>query len=62
MHAHEVVHRDHDVEHLLAGDEAVAVEVVQRERPAELLVGRPAEEGGQGHKHVLELEVKQNVF
>ena len=61
MQAHEVVDGEDDVEHLPPRDEAVAVEVVQRERPAQPLVRGTAQEGRQGDQHVLK-HGKQSVF
>ena len=43
VQAHEVVDREDDVEHLPPRDEAVAVEVVQREGPPQPLVRRTAQ-------------------
>ena len=59
MEAHEVVDCEDDVEDLPARDEAVPVEVVQRERPPQALVRRPAKERRQGDQHVLQ-EPKQH--
>ena len=62
VQAHEVVDREDDVEHLPPRDEAVAVEVVQRERPPQPLVRRTAQERRQGDQHVLERDCIVRVF
>lgn len=51
--AHQVVDGGHDVGHLLACDAAVAVDVVQRERPAQLLVQGAARQDRQSVHEVL---------
>ena len=53
VQAHEVVDCEDDVEHLPPRDEAVAVEVVQRESPPQPLVRRTAQKRRQGDQHVL---------
>ena len=58
VEAHEVVDCEDDVEDLPARDEAVPVEVVQRERPPQALVRRPAKERRQGDQHVLQARAK----
>ena len=63
MDAHELVDGDHDIEDLLLGDVAVAVQVVQGERPLQLLVRCPPQQGGQGDQHVLdEGEKEENEY
>ena len=54
LDAEQLVHGDHHVGHLGLGDSAVTVEVVQAEGPAELLLQRAVEEGGEGDQHVLQ--------
>ena len=64
LDAEQLVHGDHHVGHLGLGDGAVAVEVVQAEGPAELLVEGAVQQRGQGHQHVLRAKqiVKCRMF
>ena len=53
MNSHELMNRHHDIEHLLLGDVAVSIQVIQGECPLKLLVGRPTKKGRKTHQHVL---------
>lgn len=51
--AHQLVDRQYDLAELRPCDAPVAIQIVQLERPPQLLVDGPAEQSGQSHQHVL---------
>ena len=54
LHSQQLIDGHHHDGHLVLGDGPVVVEVVQAEGPAELLLQRAVEEGGEGDQHVLQ--------
>lgn len=58
---HEVVDGANDISHLLTRDESVAVDIIQRESPAQLLVQRPPGQDRQSLNEILAGKIERSV-